>query len=103
MAYIEVNHRNLQSIASEVDSYISRQKSMTQTITQTINGLSTSWQGDDYAQFKNSWLHSESSNSTLDNMIKSLDGYAEFLRYAAKKYIDAQEKAVNRANRLPRY
>ena len=57
----------------------------------------------DYNQLKKEWQQIKGSDSTSDRMLKSLDNYADFLRFAANKYKSAQANAINRANGLPRY
>ena len=52
---------------------------------------------------KTEWQQIKGADSTSDKMLKSLDSYADFLRFAASKYKSAQANAINRANRLPKY
>lgn len=56
-----------------------------------------------YNKLKTECQQMSASGSTSDKMLKSLDNYADFLRFAANKYKSAQANAINRANRLPRY
>ena len=70
---------------------------------QSIDSLNVQWQGSDYAQLQNEWRQMNASDSTSARMIKSLDNYADFLRFSANKYKSAQANAINTAGRLPRY
>jgi uncharacterized protein YukE len=65
-----------------------------------VTNLATSWQGTDSTQFQNQWSHVVTYDSTSKNMVKALENYAKFLRFAASQYKDAQSKAVNKANWL---
>ena len=103
MAYIRVDHRQLEKAASTIDSYIVKHKKKMQTIDQSIDSLNAQWQGSDYAQLQNEWRQMNASDSTSARMIKTLDNYADFVRFSANKYKSAQANAINTAGRLPRY
>lgn len=103
MANIKVDHSQFERAASAIETYISKHKSKMNTINNSIASLGSSWEGNDYNQLKKEWQEIQGSGSTSDKMLKSLDNYAEFLRFAANKYKSAQANAINRANRLPRY
>ena len=49
------------------------------------------------------WDLIRSNDSVSGRMIRSFQNYSDFLRFASKKYKDAQSNAVNRANRLPKF
>ena len=103
MANIKVDHSQFERTASAIETYISKHKTKMNTIDRSIASLSSSWQGNDYTQLKKEWQQIQGSDSTSDKMLKSLDNYADFLRFAANKYKSAQVNAINRANKLPRY
>ena len=103
MANIQVDHSQYERADSAIETYISKHKSKMNTINNSIASLGSSWQGNDYNQLKKEWQEIQGSGSTSDKMLKSLDNYADFLRFAANKYKSAQANAINRANRLPRY
>ena len=103
MANIKVDHSQFERAASAIETYISKHKSKMNTINTSIASLGSSWQGNDYNQLKKEWQEIQGSGSTSDKMLKSLDNYADFLRFAANKYKSAQANGINRANRLPRY
>ncbi len=103
MANISVDHSQLEKTASAIDSYVSKHRAKMKTIDQSITFLKASWQGADYEQLKKEWQEMNTSDSTSEKMLKSLENYADFLRFAANKYKSAQTNAVNRANQLPRY
>lgn len=103
MAIISVDHSQFEKTASAIESYVSKHRTKMKTIDQSVNSLKTSWQGADYEQLKKEWQEMNSSDSTSEKMLKSLQNYADFLRFAANKYKSAQTNAVNRANQLPRY
>ncbi len=102
MANIKVDHSQIEKTASAVDSYVQNHKAKMGNIGESVTALGSSWQGTDYNQFKTEWEQINGKDSTSDKMIKSLESYAEFLRFAAKKYKSAQANAINRASKLPR-
>ena len=103
MANIKVDHSQLERTASTIDTYISKHKTKMNNIDQSIVSLGASWQGSDYNQLKKEWQQIKGPDSTSDKMLKSLDNYADYLRFAANKYKSAQINAINRANKLPKY
>lgn len=100
MAHIKVNHSKFESAARTIDGYISSHKKKMKQIDQSVVSLGTSWQGTDYNQMKIEWGQINASGSTSDNMLKSLQNYADALRNAGEKYKQAQARAINRANTL---
>lgn len=102
MAYIRVDHTQLSATASEIDTYISLLKNKMASAQQEINQLTTNWQGSDSAQFKSKWDTVTDNQSTYYSLISQLESYANYLRYAAKEYSNAQKNAIDRANALPR-
>lgn len=103
MAYIKVDHSKFGSAVSAIDTYVSQMKSKMGNANNEVNLLSSSWQGADFTQFKTEWDKVTNKESTYSEMMKSLEAYSKYLKYAESKYKDAQSKAVNRANNLPRY
>ncbi len=103
MAYIKVNHSKFEAAATEVEDYVDTLKSKMRSANGEIDTLASTWQGSDFTQFKTEWNKVDDGDSTHTQMVKSLESYAKFLRYAASKYKEAQIKAVNKANGLPRY
>lgn len=102
MAYIKVDHSKFESTAVAVDNYVTLMKNRMNSAQGEVTTLSSSWQGADYAQFKAEFNRVDNSDSTHTQMLKSLESYSKYLRYAATKYKDAQTRAVNRANGLPK-
>lgn len=103
MARIKVNHSELTKTANEMDNFLSRTKDRMNSASGSVDRMIQGWEGADYTQFDKQWTKVTASDSTYRQMVKSLDAYADYLRFAADKYKDAQAKAVNRANRLPRW
>ena len=103
MAYIKVDHSKFENAASAVDSYVGLMKSKMRSAQGEITTLSSSWQGSDFTQFRTEFDKVDNSDSTHDKMIKALESYSKFLRYAGGRYKSAQSKAVDRANGLPRW
>ena len=103
MAYIKVDHSRFEGTASEVDKYVTLMKNKMRSAQEEVNTLSSSWQGSDYTQFKSEFDKVDNEDSVHTQMVKSLESYAKYLRFAAGKYKDAQTRAVNRANNLPKW
>lgn len=103
MAYIKVDHSKFESTASAIDGYVKLMKNKMKNAQHEVVALSTTWQGSDFVQFRKEFDKVDNNDSTHIQMIKALESYARYLRYAAKKYKDAQARAVNRANGLPRW
>lgn len=103
MAYIKVDHSKFSGVASAVDTYVTQLRNKMNSAEGEVNNMSSIWQGSDYTQFKSQWNKVTNGESTYSEMVKSLESYSKFLKYAAEKYKAAQTKAVNRANSLPRW
>lgn len=103
MARIKVDHSKFEAAASAIDEHVKEMKRKMRSAQGEVDTLSATWQGSDYTQFKANFNRVDNDDSTHAQMLKSLDSYADYLRYAASKYKEAQTKAVNRANGLPKY
>ncbi len=103
MAYIKVDHSKFAAAAAEVDSYVSKMRTNMRLANMEVQMLGLNWQGSDFTNFKAEWSKVDDDDSTYKQMAKALESYSDFLKYAAGKYKEAQSKAVNRANSLPRY
>lgn len=103
MAYIKVDHSKFEDAASAVDSYVTFMKNKMHSAQSEITALSLSWQSSDSVQFRKEFDKLDNNDSTHIQMVKALESYSRYLRYAANKYRDAQARAVNRANGLPRW
>jgi WXG100 family type VII secretion target len=99
---VKVDHSKLENTASEIERYIQTLKGKMQAAQSEIHTLSASWQGTDATQFQTKWNSVTNQDSVYGQTVKQLDSYAQYLRYAAKKYKEAQTKAVDAANRLPK-
>ena len=100
---VKVDHSKFESVASAIDDYVALLKNKMISSQGEIDILSSTWQGSDFAQFKIEFDKVDNADSTHVQMVKALESYAKYLRFAAKKYKDAQQRAVNRANNLPKW
>lgn len=103
MAYIKVDHSKFEGAAAAVDTYVTTLKNKMRSAQGEVSALSSTWQGSDFTQFKTEFNKVDDSDSTHTQMVKALESYSKYLRFAANKYKDAQARAVNRANNLPRW
>lgn len=100
---IKVDYNVIENTAAAIDTYISTHNTEMQKASSEVAELSASWQGDDYMQFFNQWSKVTAKDSISGRIVSDLENYGTFLRYAARQYKIAQEKAVCRASLLPRY
>ena len=103
MAYIKVDHSKFEDAASAVDSYVTLMKNKMRSAQGEVATLSSSWQGSDFAQFQTEFDKIDNDDSTHTQMVKAMESYARYLRYAADKYKGAQIRAINRASSLSRW
>ena len=103
MASIKVDHSKFEATAKAVDAYVKTLKTKMTSAQTEVTTLSKTWQGTDATKFKTTFNKVDDKGSVHAEMVKALESYAKYLRYAAQKYKDVQTDAVNRANRLPRW
>ena len=103
MAYIQVDHQQLDKAADAVEAYITKQNRKMNEMDSSIRSMHSFWTGSDYQLFLQQWDRISANDSVSERMIQSFQHYSDFLRFASKKYQDAQSNEVNRANRLPRW
>lgn len=102
MANIKVNTDKLSSTANLVDDKLKSMKRKMTNANNQVQGLSAYWSGKDYTDFLSAWGKVSSQNSNYLKMIKSLESYSNYLKYAQRKYNNARRNAIDRSNRLPR-
>lgn len=100
MAYIKVDHQKMIAAAEQIESYVAQFDRDMKQADSAVVALSASWKGQDYQQLRAEWEEMKAPDSTSAKMRSALNGYAGALREAAKKYKEAQTKAINRANSL---
>ena len=103
MAIIRVDHSKFKGTADKFETYVTNLKKQMRSAESEVNSMSASWQGADYTQFKNQWNMVTENGSTYAEMVSALESYTKFLRFAGEKYKDAQIKALDSANSLPRW
>jgi hypothetical protein len=104
MALIEVNHRTLRDVASEITSYCSVQdREMRSADTDIKSMLFSDWMGSDAQEFGKKWEGVDDNNSTSIKFRDSLKNFGDNLTACANEYENAQGDAYNEANRLPKY
>lgn len=103
MAYIKVDHSQFEKTAAQIDKYVELLRDKMKRSQGEVTTLAATWQGADYTQFKSQFDQVDNGQSTHTQMVKALESYSKYLKAASAKYQEAQTKAVNRANSLPRY
>ena len=100
--YIKTDTGRLKSTADAIEKYVSDTRSHMDKATTRVNvNLLANWNGTDYAEFQNKWSGLNEDGSANTQMLKALESYANYLRYAAQVYEAAQQSAADRANKLP--
>ena len=99
-SYIKVNYEQLEKTASKIDAYLKRQKNNMAKATNEVTMLRAFWSGKDYDRFLEQWNRLDDKDSTTYGFTEFLESYADLLRYSAKEYKKAQEKAIQKANSL---
>ena len=102
MAYIQTDHQQLKATAAAVDTYVETLKTDMKKARQQVYQLTRQWEGPDAEAYRERWVQASEQDSTYGQMVKTLQNYADYLRYAAEQYRNAQSNAVNRANGLPK-
>lgn len=101
MAYIKVDHKQLEKAAETIDKYVSKHRKKNSVIDSEVKQLKGSWSGTDYDTLKQQWQEMNEKDSTSQKLIQAMEHQADNLRFAAGKYKEAQSRAVNRAKLLP--
>lgn len=102
MANIRVNRKKIIAVADAIDDYRTASKKKMKAANTEVTTMLASYEGADATQFKKEWDEVDNNDSTYKKMDNALKSYAEFLRYAEKRYRETQQSAVNRANWLPK-
>ncbi len=102
MASIYVDHSCFEGAAKAVEEYVRKLDQGMNRANQAAEELSSGWKGSDYDAFMAKWHTIDDSSSVHAAMVQSLTAYAEYLRFAAAQYKNAQINAINRAERLSR-
>lgn len=100
MAYIKVDPQKMLIAANQIDNYISVFDKTMGNIDNAVASLNAEWKGADYQQIRTEWNEIHSAGSTSDRMKVALQSYAGSIREAAKRYQEAQIRAISRANTL---
>lgn len=103
MAYIQVDHSRFESTAAAIDDYVRLLNEKMRSAQGEITALASSWQGSDFTQFQAEFDKVDNEDSVHMQMVRSLESYARYLRFAASQYKSAQARAVDRANSLPKW
>ncbi len=101
--YIKVDHSEFEKCAKEIDDYVALMKKNMTEAQNHVQTLSSAWQGTDSSLFKTKFEEADGNDSVHYQLLKALESYAKYLRYASSKYKDAQAKAIDRARALPKW
>ena len=102
MAKIQVDHSRLNAVADTVETDAKGIKSQMAKAQLSVMQMAIGWQGKDASKFLKKWETNYEANAAYKLTIDQMEAYARYLRYVAKQYKDAQTKALNSANKLPR-
>ena len=101
MAYINVTPQKLEQTADVINGYVDTHKKKMNEASSAMSKLGTTWEGEDFKATQQKWSEITADDSTISQAATSLQNYADYLRFAAQQYKSAQQKAVDRAYRLP--
>lgn len=102
MARIIVNHQTLKNTGDRLDGKVSDIRAKQNTANAYVDGgLHQNWEGMDYNQYRIEWKN-DIDNAT-NTLVKKMEEHANFLRFASKKYQDAQTTAINKAGWIITY
>lgn len=99
-SFIDVDYREFEKAADAVEDYIAKQKQKMNQANQEVTKLGAGWQGNDFQQFQSKWNELDDGSSTAGALQKTLEDYAETLRYVGDQYKNAQKKALDLVNSL---
>jgi WXG100 family type VII secretion target len=99
-SFIDVDYTEFEQAASALEDYVAKQKQKMSAANQAVATLGAGWQGQDFQTFQTKWNELDDASSTATALKKSLEDYAETLRYVADQYKRAQKNAIDRANSL---
>ncbi|MBR3995883.1 MAG: hypothetical protein IKI97_11475 [Clostridia bacterium] len=101
--YIKTDCAKLVKTAENIEAQIAEiRKHMANSSTAVLE-MRSGFQGADYDAFYSKWDSLFADDSTYSTLVKRLESYAKFLRYAAEQYDYVQEQAQLRSNRIPKY
>ena len=101
MANIEVNHRNLRDVASEINTYCTTQNNQIRSADTEIKSmLAADWLGFDAQEFGKKWESVDDNNSTAVKFREYLKNFADNLTACANAYETAQAQNYNDAKWL---
>ena len=103
MPYIKVEHSKFSNAVSALNEYTTVLENSMNGAQNEVSALSNAWQGADYAQFKREFDKLDNKDSVHARMLKSMKSYSKYLEYVSKQYKEVQNRAVIRANRLPKW
>ena len=100
MSYIKVDSNKFEVTASEIDEFIKFLKGKMIEADNEIINLGAAWEGRDFSMFKVRWDTVNDNDSVYYKMISALESYADYLRFAGKRYKETQAEAINNATNL---
>lgn len=93
---IKVDHSKFEKTAKAIEEYKKLVHDKTMQMDLTIKQVGLAFGGKDGVEFIKQWNQLLAKDSAYDKMLKLLQSYADFLRYAAQEYKAAQRRAIDR-------
>ena len=100
---INVECAKLIKTAENIEKQTEEIKKLMLSSTNAVLEMKSGFQGADYDAFCIKWDSLVAEGSNYATLVKRLESYAKFLRYAANQYEYVRNQANNRSNRLPKY
>ena len=98
--YIHVNLDTLGAAASALESYASSRTRLVKELTQEVDGIQSSWSGDDSTAFVTQWRALSGTDGIITSTGNSIKGYLALLQQAKQLYEKAQEESVNEISQI---
>lgn len=94
MAYIKVCISDIKRSAEATENFVNQTvQRMRDANTEVNTNLAKSWSGPDYDNYKVQFGTLSEKGSTANKMLSELTSYSEYLKFAATRYIMAQQSA----------
>ena len=101
--YIKTECEKMVKTAENIEAQIAEIKKLMTNSSTAVLEMRSGFRGADYDAFYAKWDSLWTEDSTYSTLVKRLESYAKFLRYAAEQYEYVQEQAQLRSNRIPKY
>lgn len=102
MAYIRIETEKLDNAIKAIKEFVLKATEDCDKVSNKVLTMQNFFQGDDSKAFTLKWLELvRSSDSTYTKMLEEMNRYAEYLEFVKKKYEEAREEVLAKAQGIP--